>query len=748
MVRALTVALAVLAAGTSSLASALPPPEVPEEGDSFLRLYALTRAFRAGRPVGAKLLPGGRRALFLRSGPRSGAQSLFELDLGSGETRKLLDGEALPGTGALGEAAAARLERQRITARGVTRFEVSKDGRLAVAEGGGRHYAADLATGQIRVLPLPADALDPRLAPDGEHLAYASGGELHVLELAGGSSRAVTSGASAHRTHGLAEFVAQEEMGRREGYWWSPDSRLLAFAEVDDSAVEELAIGDPARPEREPVRLAYPRAGRANAEVRLGVVPAAGGEVTWVSWDRARYPYLAQVRWEKGGPLFVLVQNRAQTEELLLGADPETGRTATLLVERDPAWLNLEPAFPRPLPGGTGFLWFTERNGGAEVELRGPGGELAASLVPPRFGFVSLAGVDPWTGTVYFVGTRGDPVSESLFRVGPGSEPEEVPLRLPRAAALSASFSEGGGAFVVVAAGRAGPPRQAVFAPDGSPVAELPSVAIAPPEGPGPEIRRVGRQGLPAAVYRPRSFKPGARYPVLVEVYGGPLHLAPLRLATEVPLLQWSADQGFIVVRIVNRGETMRLGRDFERAVKGDFAGPALDDQVEGLRALAAEVPEMDLSRVAISGWSFGGYLAALAVLRRPDVYRAAMAGAPVVDWRDYDTHYTERYLGLPAEAPGAYEKSSLLTYAAGAKRPLLLLHGTADDNVFFLHSLKLADALFRAGRPALFVPLAGLTHLIAEPEAVLRVAEVEIAFLREALGVPEPAASGGGKSP
>jgi len=743
MVRALGVAFATLAVAFRAPASAAPASGT---ADPFLRLYAETRAFRAGRPVSPKLVPGGRRALFLRSGPRSGLQSLFALDLASGETERLLDGEALPGAGP-GEAGAARLERQRITARGVTRFELSPDGRFAVAEGGGRVYAVPLGGGPARALPLPPDALDPRLSPDGAQLAYASGGELHVLDLASGRSRAVTGGASDWKTHGLAEFVAQEEMGRSEGYWWSPDSRRLAYEEVDNAGVEKLAIADPARPEREPVRVAYPRAGRANAEVRLGVVPAGGGETTWISWDRVRYPYLAQVRWERAGPLFAVVQNRAQTEEVVLRVDPATGRTAPLLVERDAAWLNLDPAFPRVLPGGEGFLWFTERNGGAEVELRRPDGGLAASLVPPGLGFVSLCGIDRGTGFVYFVGTGGDPTAEWLYRVRPGEAPEEVALPFPRPASVSASLSEGGEALLVTGSGPAGPQRMLVLRPDGRLLAELPSVAQAPPPRPRPEVHRVGRLGWPAAVLRPTGFQRGARYPVLVEVYGGPLHLAPLRLRSEAPLWQWLADQGFVVVRIVNRGETMRLGREFERAVKGDFAGPALDDQVEALRALAAEVPEMDLGRVGISGWSFGGYLAALAVLRRPDVYRAAVSGAPVADWRDYDSHYTERYLGLPADDSRAYERSSLLSYTAAPERPLLLFHGTADDNVFFLHSLRLADALFRAGRPALFVPLARMTHLVADPEAVVQLSERELAFLREQLGGPEPRA-GEGRSP
>jgi dipeptidyl-peptidase-4 len=224
---------------------------------------------------------------------------------------------------------------------------------------------------------------------------------------------------------------------------------------------------------------------------------------------------------------------------------------------------------------------------------------------------------------------------------------------------------------------------------------------------------------------------------VILSVYGGPgpaawpLHGAA-RQASRRLVDQWLADRGFLVVAAEGRG-TPRRGRAFERALRGDFSLP-LEDQVAALRALAAEIPEMDLSRVGVWGWSYGGYMAALAVLRRPDVFKAAVAGAPVVDWRDYDTHYTERYLGLPGENAAAYARSSLLGDAPRLSRPLLLVHGTADDNVYLFHSLKLADALFRAGRPFELLPLAGATHIDRDPEATERLWERAAAFFEENL--------------
>jgi dipeptidyl-peptidase-4 len=313
----------------------------------------------------------------------------------------------------------------------------------------------------------------------------------------------------------------------------------------------------------------------------------------------------------------------------------------------------------------------------------------------------------------------------------------EIPGRGP--ASVSARLGDGGRLLVVTWSRPGEAPVSALLSPDGKERARLPSVAVEPPFRPVPEVRQVGERGLWTSLVRPRDFRPGVKYPVIVEVYGGPTRLSPLRLRTASPLTQWKADQGFLVVKIVNRGETGRQGRAFERAVRGDLAGPALEDQVAGLRALGAIVPEMDLDRVGIAGWSFGGTMAALAALRRPDVYRAAMAGAPVVEWRDYDTFYTERYLGLPSADPAAYDRSSPIRSAGKGHAPLLLVHGTADDNVYLLHSLKLADALFRAGDPAGFVPLANVTHLASDPATSERLEEMQMDFFRRHLGAPRP---------
>jgi dipeptidyl-peptidase 4 len=278
-------------------------------------------------------------------------------------------------------------------------------------------------------------------------------------------------------------------------------------------------------------------------------------------------------------------------------------------------------------------------------------------------------------------------------------------------------------------------PRTSVWRADGTKIGEVPSVAEEPPWRPSTEVRKVGPgDGWYTAVLRPRGFEKGKKYPVLVQVYGGPKHLMVRHSLREDLLPQWIADHGFIVIKADNRGTTRRRGRAWERAIKYDIGGVTLDDQVAALRALAAEIPEMDLSRVGIAGWSYGGYMAALALLRYPEVFTVGVAGAPVVDWRDYDTHYTERYLGLPGEREDAYQRASLLTHAYNLKGSLLLIHGTADDNVYFVHTLKLSDALFRAGKPHALLPLSDFTHMVADPLVTERLQQRIVDHLRAAL--------------
>ena len=703
--------------------------------DTFLAQLAATGRFRLGRPNTISLAPNGSAVLFLRSGPRSFVQDLYEFDVARGRERVLLTAAGiLHGTReVLSAEERARRERQRLSARGIASYQLSKNGRRILVPLTGRLFVIERADGAMRELKgAPGFPIDPRFSPDGSKVACVRDHDLFVTDLGTGQERRLTEGGGGAISNGEAEFVAQEEMDRDQGYWWSPDGRTLAYQRTDVSRVETFRIADPAHPERPPQEWPYPRPGKNNADVRLGLIAVAGGATTWVTWNRERYPYLANVVWEEQSPLTILVQNRTQTEEVLLTVDPGTGATRPLLIERDRAWLNLMGGMPKWLADGRSFLWLTERNGARQLELRGRDGHLIRALTPAKPGLHDEVDLDEAHGTVWVRG-GDDPTETQLFQVPLGGGQREFVTHEP--GQHGAVFSDDRSVFVHTLSPLAGLPRWFVQSREGKMLGELRSVAETPAITPRLEFT-IAADSLAsrAVLVRPRTFDPSRRYPVIVSVYGGPHSQTVLAVSQNYLVQQWIADQGFIVVSIDGRG-TPNRGRAWERAIKGDLIAVPLYDQVRALEALGRQYPELDLTRVGIYGWSFGGYFSVLAVERRPAVFHAAVAGAPVTDWLDYDTHYTERYMGLPDANRAGYRASSALTWADDLTRPLLILHGTADDNVYFFHSLKLCDALLKAGKTFEFVPFAGYTHIVADSIGVAQVNQRIVAHFRRYLG-------------
>jgi dipeptidyl-peptidase-4 len=708
---------------------------------SYLRRHAETRGFMLGRPVKPQPTPDGKAVLFLRSEPRKARQSLYEHDIASRKTRELMSAEKLL-RGAeekLSPEEKAERERMRVSVGGFTGYQISNDGQLVLLSLSGRLYTVHRATGAVTELKTgKGPLLDPKFSPDDKHVSYVRDNDVHVLDLATQKETRVTTGGTDLVPHGLAEFVAQEEMARFTGYWWSPDSSRIAYQETDNRGVEIWYVADPAHPEQAPHPSYYPRPGKANAKVRLGVVGVTGGPTTWIDWDRERYPYMPTVKWSKNGPLTVAVQDRAQTEMVLLTAEPDTGKTKTLLTEKDAAWVNINQDVPRWLSREDGFLWISERGGGPQLEWRNADGTLKRVLTPRSPVVHTLVDVNPESGEVFYTAAVNSAESQ-LYRL---SLKEERPgVLVPVKAGLSTfAFASNHTIYARTLRPQDGMPGTTIYQLDGKEVGELPSVA----EDPGftPRVtyypladKTLTCQSCNAAVVLPRNFDAKKKYPVIVDVYGGPHHIHVVKAMNRWLLDQWLADQGFIVVAVENRG-TPGVGRDWERSIKNKFYAVPLEDQAQAVKLLAAKhVPQMDLERVGISGWSFGGYMAALAVLRRPELFKAGVAGAPVTEWLDYDTHYTERYLGVPANAADPiYKENSLLTYAKDLKRPLLMIHGTADDNVYFRHSLRLGDALFKEGKDFDMLPLPSLTHMVPDPLVMERLHTRIAGFFRKHL--------------
>jgi dipeptidyl-peptidase-4 len=707
---------------------------------SFPRRHARTQGFSLGRPRGFQVGADGARVAFLRSAAGDDpVNRLWVLEVASGTERLVADPGVLLGDGGgeLPPEERARRERARERAGGIVAFAADRQLTVASFALTGRLYVAGLrGPGGVRELPVGVGVLDPRIDPTGARVAWVAGRALHVAELADPSSgRRLVGEDDPEVTWGLAEFLAAEEMDRGRGFWWAPDGRRLAVARVDTAPVRRFHLTDPANPAIEPVRLPYPAAGTANAEVSLHVLDLHGHRAE-VVWDRAAYPYLASVVWADDGPLTLLVQSRDQTATRVLAADPDTGATTELAAQHDPAWVDLVAGVPAWLDGR---LVMTADDPACDTRRLTVDGR---PVTPPGLQVdrvVAVAG-----GAVLVAGSE-EPTEVHLWRVVPGAAPERLTHRPGQHAATA-----GGQVTVVTRADLEHDNTTTTVAAPSRPPLPIPSHAQAPGLRPRPRLLRAGPRGLRTALLLPGppGDHPGGppdppdpppgvagRLPVLLDPYGGPHHRQVLAARDRFLVSQWFADQGFAVLVTDGRGTPGR-GPAWERAVWRDLAGPVLDDQVEALLAVAADHPELDLGRVAIRGWSFGGYLAALAVLRRPDVFHAAVAGAPVTDWRLYDTHYTERYLGHPAAAPDAYRRSSLLADAAKLERPLLLIHGLADDNVVAAHTLRLSSLLLTAGRPHNVLPLSGVTHLAAQEAVAENLLHLQLAFLRDALGL------------
>nr|HEX4313993.1 DPP IV N-terminal domain-containing protein [Kofleriaceae bacterium] len=699
-------------------------PTWPALDAQLLADAAATFNFRLGQPAPLRITRDGA-VLFRRTPPREFVADLYELDPATGAVKTLATARELLGAQAdaeqLTDAEKARRERTRTVTRGIVDIDVSRDGRVVLVPLDNKLFLIDRTTGARTTIDPGGEASDPRLSPDGTRVAFVRDGDLWLVA-PGTPAKRLTQHPEGFQ-YATAEFVAQEELHRTRGYWWSPDGKQLAFQRSDLRPVDTIYVADARHNDKPPVPFKYPRAGTANAVVDLGMISADGGAPTWLPWD-SKYSYLVAIEWPDNAPLTALVSNREQTDCAVLALDRTAWRP--LLTEHDDAWLNYDADAPRWLDDGSGWLWATEQHGDAwTLELRDKTGALVRTLTTPEFGLRSIAGVD---ATSAIVVASADPTRADLWRVPLAGG---APQRLTDNDGVSGGFAKHG-VVVVSDASQTGPRTFAIAA--GGHRAELPSVADRPHLVPTTVLEQVqiGGRTHHVAITRPRAFDPQRRYPVLLKVYAGP-HAQMVTVARDGYVMdQWYADAGFIVVRADGRG-TPNRGRAWERAVLGDLITVPLADQVDALHAVAARHHELDLSRVGVFGWSFGGYFSAMAVLLRPDVFHAAVAGAPVTDWALYDSAYTERYMRTPQTNADGYSRTSAVAHASQLTRPLLIVHGITDDNVHFAHTLALVEALYVAGKRAEVITLSA-THMVPDPKLNLAREQVQIDFFREKL--------------
>ncbi|MBB1256024.1 prolyl oligopeptidase family serine peptidase [Streptomyces sp. OF3] len=699
--------------------------------ERFARQYARTRRFGLGVPRSFAVSEGGERVLFVRSRGAEDPVSCLWLAADGRETQ-LADPVRLGAAGDdVPEAERVRRERARERATGIVDFSADAAVRTAVFTLGGEVWwlrvDGEVAAPRRLVLPGPVEAA--RLDPTGRRVACAVEGAVHVVELEGdAAARLLAAPEHADVRYGLAEHVAAESMHRPDGLWWAPDGRRLLVARVDESAVRRWWLSDPADPASAPRAVRYPAAGTDNADVRLYALDLDGRRRTEVHWSRGEFEYLASAAWDAHGPL-LSVQSRDQRTVLLLAADPTTGETRELWRQRDEKWVSLVAGAPARTRSGR--LLHVEDHGRSRRLL--VDGE---PVTPDGLQVDRILG-SPAGEAVYFAG-GAEPTEEHVWRWSPG---EGLRQLTTAPGTHTAHPAAGGGALVLVSrteerlvevtlrrAGRADVPI---------------GVRAAEPLLPPRAVHlRAGAREVRTALLLPSWYRPGEgrRLPVLLSPYSGPA----MRLVTRTrhPLLceaRWFAEHGFAVVVADGRGTPGR-GPAWEKAVHGDTLGPVIEDQLAALRAAARHCPDLDTNRVAIRGWSYGGTLATAAVLRHPDVFHAAIAGAAPSDQRLYDAHWRERFLGHPDDNPTAYDRCSPVNEAAELRRPLLLIHGLADDNVVAAHTLRLSAALLAAGRPHRVLPLPGVTHGTMDEDTTVRLLEAQLAFLEESLGVTAPA--------
>jgi dipeptidyl-peptidase-4 len=691
---------------------------------SYPRQDARTVGFTLGVPHSFAIAPDGSRIAFLRA--RSGTDRntcLWVRDTETGIERLVADPGQLLGSAveSLSPVERARRERVRQAAGGVVSFATDDAVSMAAFTLSGQIFVVRLADpdqdSPARGLTTPRPVIDPRPDPTGSHIAYVVEGTLRVTSADGSGDRALAGPEGPNVSYGLAEFVAAEEMGRTRGFWWSPDGRRLLVARVDTTPVTRWHIADPANPDVPPVEVAYPAAGTANAAVSV-IIAGLDGTVTPVAWDPSDAPYLTAVHWSAGGPPLLQVCSRDQrTMRVLAVADD--GSVNLVCEDTDPAWVDVVAGTPAWTTDGD-LVRVAARDGAYRLMI----GDDAVTPQGLNVSDVLDVGDD-----VLLRATSDDPAQLHVYAAGRGGVSAVTTEPGWHAAARSGEVT------VTTSQSLAWPGRRVRMLRDGDLASEITSLAQTPVIEPEVTFFTAGPDELRCALLLPRRHRPGsAKLPVLCDPYGGPAgqRVVSARGAYLTP--QWFADQGFAVLIADGRGTPGR-GPAWDRLIKFDEATPNVEDQVTALEAAAAACPDLDLTRVGIRGWSHGGYLAALAVLRRPDVFHAAVAGAPVTDKRLYDTFYTERYLGLPDERPEAYDHNSLIADAPKLQRPLMLIHGLIDDNVVVAHTLRLSAALLAAGRPHTVLPLSGVTHMARQEEVAENLLLLQVDFLKNALG-------------
>jgi dipeptidyl-peptidase-4 len=683
--------------------------------------------------TGLRISPDGARVTFLQGkADDKDRLDLWEYNIRDQESRVLVDSAALePVKGQLSAEELNRRERQRTAAfSGILEYSFAPSGQALLFPLGGNVYYYDLGKPTTSaVTKITADgkfATDASISPRGGHVAYISDQNLYVYDLSRHTTKALTHDGQGPIKNGMAEFVAQEEMGRSTGYWWSPDDAHIAFARVDETPIKIAQRFEIAADNVSTFEQRYPVAGAANALISLAVVDIHGGSTTWIDLGSTPDFYLARVNWlPDGKTLAIQRESRDQRRLDLLFADIRTGKSRVILTETSSTWLELndELTFLRDTPE---FIWASARDGFTHLYLYGIDGQLIRRVTSgdwnvDDFRARAIKSVDEKHRTIYFTATASNPTERQLYRTSLDASDTTAIVRISQEDGVhGVTMSADSGFYVDTFSSVKQPPQVSLHSPDGRIAAYLVENKLNDrhPDAPyaadnsAPEFGTLSAedgQALYYRIFKPRHFDPMKRYPAVVDVYGGPGVQRVLNQWTGSSFTQILTRAGYVVFQLDNRGTAFR-GAAFQAPIHERLGDVEVRDQVIGAKWLTSQ-PFVDPARVGVWGWSYGGYMTLMLMFRAPDVFAAGVSGAPVTDWSLYDTHYTERYLDKPADNAAGYEASSVLPYAKDLRGRLLVMHGMADDNVLFLNSTKLFRRLQDLGKPFAVMVYPGAKH-------------------------------------
>ncbi len=599
----------------------------------------------------------------------------------------------------------------------------SSSGKEMLYSTGGDLFLIHVDTGKWdQLTKTPAVEHDPKLSPDGKIVSFRRGWDLYALEIASGTETRLTTNGTGTLRNGALDWVYPEELNLGTAYWWSPDSQSLLYMQFDTSREpvypHEDLLGRSAL--FEPQR--YPQAGENNADVHLGIVRAAGGTTAWLDVGDTRYAYLiARAGWMPDSKSVYLVRtNRIQNRLELLSIGVESGMSTTILRESDPYWINLGDDV-RFLKDGKQFLWSSERDGFNHLYLYSLDGRSVKQLSGGAWEVRSVAGVDDTAGRVYYTSDEASPVETHLYSINLNGGDKR--LLDPIAGTHRISMGPGGNYYLDSYSSLTSPSRTTLHAGDGKELAvyreadrtEKDEYDISPAEI--VSFKTADGTLLHGRVIKPAGFQPGKKYPAIVAVYGGPGVELPIQNSwSGVNMDQVYANQGYVMWQAENRGGAGR-GHAFETPVYHKLGVTELADQVAGVQYLIS-LGFVDPQRIGIQGWSYGGFMTLNALLNAPDLFRCGIAGAPVTNWLNYDTIYTERYMGLPSEDPDGYKNTALPPRAENLKAKLMIVHNFEDDNVLFQNTLQMMNALQQAGKKFEFMLYPQKTHGVGGPAA------------------------------